>query len=157
MFIKTTALYRSRKRQSNNEKNITSIPHFRLGFSNAEDVVVGKELIMEALAAAETPFLSKVDFLSFCQLFALTLTSNNIAGLTLLAFPHGKHWLLVREVFFHLGLIKNIKSELTVSRHQAHGLRSTVLFSLVLPIICSQCTRPSKGKLPFHQLNGTVF
>ena len=84
--IKTTALYRSRKYQSNNEKNITSIPHFRLGFSNAEDVVVEKELIMEALAAAETPFLSTVDFLLFCQLFVLTLIQQYLFEVNVVGF-----------------------------------------------------------------------
>ena len=86
MFIETTALYRSRKRQYNNEKNITSIPHFRLGFSNAEDVVVGKELIMEALAAAETPFLSKVDFLLFFRLFMLTFFRQYLFEVNVVGF-----------------------------------------------------------------------
>ena len=105
---------------------------------------------MEALAAAETPFLSKVDFLLFCQLFMLTLIQQYLFEKMLLAFPHGKHWFLMQELFFHLGLIKNIKSELTVSRHQAHGLPSYCVLLLFLLYPSVVLSSRDQAKTNYH-------
>ena len=121
---------------------------------------------MEALAAAEIPFLSKVEFLLFFRLFMLTffqqyLFEVNVVGLSsreALASDEGSifpSW-PYQEYQIRIDCVIDI----VLSRHQAYGLRSycvLLLFSLALPINCPQCTRPSKGKLPFHQLNGKVF
>ena len=41
---------------------------------------------MEALAASETPFLSTVDFLLFCQLFVLTLIQQYLFEVNVVGF-----------------------------------------------------------------------
>ena len=114
---------------------------------------------MEALAAAETPFLSKVDFLLFCQLFMLTLIQQYLFEVNVVGFSSREALVSDAGVIFPSSPYQEYQIRIdcikTPSAWFAFLLRSTAFFAL--PISCSQFTRPSKDKLPFHQLNGIVF